>query len=126
MDVSPRDMALHAARRMYDKGAEQLQVLHVPDENQLYDYVVIGAGRSERQTRTLVDEVYHFCKRHDIPHGPVEGAAGWYVIDCYNVVVHGFTPELLDYYELAKRWPQARPVQYEALWAAVPDPDRAV
>jgi ribosome-associated protein len=124
MDVESRDLALHAARKMYDKGAEQLTVLRITEEYCLYDYVVIGNGRSERQANTLVDEVYHFCKRHGIAHSPVEGDAGWFLIDCFSVVVHSFTEELRDYYQLDHLWTKAERVDHEAAWAKLPDPDK--
>lgn len=122
MDLSPRQLALYAARQMYDKGAEDLVVLELPEDRRaLFDYVVIGNGRSERQVRTLVDEVYHFCKRNKIAHFPAEGEAGWRVIDCHEVVVHGLLPELRDHYRIEGLWDAPIVVDHEAEWADLPD-----
>ncbi|MFW5750651.1 MAG: ribosome silencing factor [Planctomycetota bacterium] len=123
---TPYELALHAARQMLDKGAEDLVVLHLPPSTGApFDYVVIANGRSERQAATLVAEVYHFCKRHDIKHLPVEGDAGWRVIDCMDVVAHAFVPETRAYYALEDLWPEAEPVDYAAALADLPDPDRS-
>jgi len=127
LDVTAREMALHAARLMLGKGAEDLVVLELPVEQRaLYDYVVIGNGRSDRQTRTLAQEVYHFCKRHGVSHFPVEGESGWHLIDCHNVVVHAFTDEQRAYYRLDELWSDAAPLDYQAMLKELPDPDKSV
>jgi ribosome-associated protein len=118
-----RHLALHAARKMLDKGAEELLVLELAPGQAIFDYVVIANGRSERQAGTLAAEVYHFCKRHDIARRPVEGEAGWRVVDCYDVVVHAFTEELRDHYQLERLWNDAVRVDYEAELAELADPD---
>ena len=126
MDISPRDLALHAARLMLAKGGEDLVVLHLPDEQRgLFEYVVIANGRSERQARTLADEVYHFCKRQQVPRFPPEGDAGWRVVDCHDVVVHSFTPELRAFYRLDELWSEAERIDYEAELTDLPDLDAA-
>jgi ribosome-associated protein len=124
MEMTSRELALHAARKMLDKGAEELVVLHLPEAQRLnFDYVVIANGRSERQARTLVDEVYHFCKRHNVEHFPAEGEAGWRLIDCHEVVVHAFLPELREHYRIEALWPAAEAIDVAAGLAELPDPD---
>ena len=125
MEPSPRELALHAARKMLDKGAEELVILELPPEQRvLYDYVVVANGRSERQVSTLIDEIYHFCKRHEIAHFPSEGEAGWRLIDCHEVVAHALLPELREHYQLEALWPGAVTIDYDSELAALPDPDQ--
>ncbi|MHC5068674.1 MAG: ribosome silencing factor [Planctomycetota bacterium] len=120
MELPPRELALHAARAMLDKGAEDLIVLHLNEEQRgLFEYVVIANGRSERQARTLADEVYHLCKRQGIPYFPPEGDAGWRVVDCHEVVAHAFTPELRAFYRLDELWADAERIDVEAELAAL-------
>lgn len=123
LDVS--DLAIHACRKMYDKGAEELRLLEMPEGGALFDYVILANGRSERQVATLIDEVYHFCKRHDIPHQPVEGEAGWKLIDCFGVVVHAFTEDMRAYYDLDNLWPEAADIDVEDGLKHIPDIDDA-
>lgn len=124
LELNPLELALNAARLMLGKGAEELTLLELlPEQRTLYDYVVIGNGRSDRQASTLVNEVYHFCKRHQIAHFPVEGELGWHVIDCHEVVVHGLTEETRGYYQLEQLWPGAKSIDFEALLEKLPDPD---
>lgn len=122
--TTPRELAIHAARKFRDKGAEDLLLLHLPPgKRSLYEYVVIGNGRSERQVATLAAEVYHFCKRHGIPHFPVEGEGGWRLVDCHEVVTHALLGELRERFALEKLWPGAERLDAEALIAQLPDPD---
>lgn len=125
MECTARELALHAGRRIRDKGGEDCVILSLPEHQRgLFDYVVIASGRSERQTRTLVDEVYHFCKRHDIDRFPPEGEAGWMLLDCHEVVVHAFLADLRAHYAIEELWPEAERVDIEAGLATLPDPDR--
>jgi ribosome-associated protein len=124
---TPRELAIHAARKMRDKGAEDLQLLHLPAGRRgLYEYVVIGCGRSERQVATLASEVYHFCKRHGVPHFPVEGEGGWRLVDCHEVVAHALLPDLRERYRLEALWAGAEALDIEALLPTLADPDAAV
>ncbi len=120
-DFSALDLAIHAARAMDMKGAEDLQILAVPPASGApFDYVVLGNGRSERQVSTLAEEVFHLCKRHDIPHRPVEGEGGWRVIDCMDVIAHAFTAELRAFYRLETLWEGAQAIDLAEAFARVP------
>lgn len=121
--VSTEALAIHACRKMYDKGAEEMRLLEIPEGSCLFDYVILANGRSERQVKTLIDEVYHFCKRHQIPHNPVEGEAGWKLIDCYGVIVHAFTDEMREYYDLDHLWPAAQDIDWQHELSQLPDLD---
>ncbi len=83
---SSRELALHAARLALDKGGEDLRVLELPSGHGVFDYALLVTGRSDRQVHAIVDEIYHFCKRHKVSRHPVEGESGWMLIDCIDVV----------------------------------------
>lgn len=120
-----RQLALHAARLASNKGAEAIRVLQLPaDAGTVFDYAVLASGRSSRQTTTIVDEVFHFCKRHGVPRMPVEGDAGWMLVDCYDVVVHALEEETRARYDLDRLWPRACEVDWEQEVADLDDPDR--
>ena len=76
------------------------------------DYFVICSGDSDRQIRTIYDEVGHSLKKEGIlPHhheGTVD--SGWLLLDFGNVVVHIFAPFEREYYQLDKLWSKAVPV----------------
>ena len=124
MECTDLELALHAARQMDGKGAEDLRVLKLhPRNGALYDYVVIASGRSDRQVNTLVNEVWHFTKRHQIAHKPVEGEASWMLIDLHEVIVHAFTEEARGFYDLERLWNDAEDIDWQSALNDLPDPD---
>ena len=124
--LKSRELALHCARIIEDKGGIDLMVYELPAGPAIFDYVVITTGRSNRQVSAIVEEVLHFCKRQRIAHFPPEGEAGWHLIDCYEVVVHALSQELRDFYRLERLWPDARLVDHERELATLPRLEPAV
>lgn len=120
--MASRELALQLARLIDDKGGVDLTVLQLPANHAVFDYAIIVTGRSDRQVRAIVDEAVHFCKRHKIPHFPVEGDSGWHLLDCYDVVVHALSGELRDFYRLERLWPGAKTVPHEEEWKSLPAP----
>jgi len=73
------------------------------------DYFVICSGDSERQIRTIYDEVGHVLKNKGILPHHYEGTidSGWLLLDFGNVIVHIFASFEREYYQLDKLWNQA-------------------
>ena len=121
MSLDPEAMALHIARLLDQKGAEDMQVLRVdPESGALFDFAIIATGRSERQLNTFVQEALHFCKRQKLAYRPPEGAENWHLIDCYEVVVHAMLEEAREYYRLEALWPEAEILDHSALLTDLP------
>ena len=118
-DLAPLAFACHAASLCAGKSAENVTVLRLPPGGE-FTFVVLATARSERQAYTLVDEVFGFCKKRKIAHKPVEGEAGWYLIDCHSVVVHALGEEQRAFYNFEKLWKKAETVDWEAELAKLP------
>lgn len=73
------------------------------------DYFVICSGDSERQIKTIYEEIGHILKEAGIlPHhheGTID--SGWLLIDFGDVIVHIFTPFEREHYQLDRLWDQA-------------------
>lgn len=120
-----RQLALHAARLIWNKAGEDLVVLQLPPAcGAAFDFVVLVTGRSERQCFALVDEVNRFCKRHGVAHRPVEGKAGWMLVDCGDVVVHAFLAEHRTRFALEELWPGAKHLNHVTAFKRLADPDQ--
>jgi len=76
------------------------------------DYFVICSGDSERQIKTIYEEVRHILKEAGVLPHHHEGAfdSGWLLIDFGDVIVHIFTPLEREHYQLDQLWGQTRPV----------------
>ena len=73
------------------------------------DYFVICNGESERQIRTIYDEIEHTLKREGILPHHYEGTvdSGWLLLDFGDVIVHIFALFEREYYQLDELWSQA-------------------
>ncbi|MGB1251376.1 MAG: ribosome silencing factor [Candidatus Promineifilaceae bacterium] len=98
---------------MLDKKASDILLLDVQDQVIFSDYFLICSGDSSRQIKALVDGIAKEAKREasEIPMS-IEGDSqdGWMMLDYGYVVVHIFSPESREYYNLEELWQDARVV----------------
>ena len=98
---------------MLDKKASDILLLDVQEQVIFADYFLICSGESSRQIRALVDGISKEAKQEarEIPMS-IEGNSqdGWMMIDYGYVVVHVFSPESREYYNLEELWQDARVV----------------
>ncbi len=66
------------------------------------DYFVICTAESERQIKTIYDEVEHVLKKEGVLPLHREGTldSGWLLLDFGDVIVHIFAPFEREYYQL--------------------------
>ena len=89
-------------------------VLDVRDLITITDYFVIVSGGSDRQVKTIADEVVKSLKQQGTRPVRQEGepAAGWVLLDFVDFVVHVFGEEQRDYYRLDNLWADAPVVDW--------------
>jgi ribosome-associated protein len=82
------------------------------------DFLVICTGRNPRQTKAIYDGVREQMKaEHRLSPQSVDGAgqSTWIVADYLDVVLHVFTPDARDYYQLEDLWGDVPTEQFEAV-----------
>jgi ribosome-associated protein len=74
------------------------------------DYFVLCTGTSDRMLDALADSVLEGARKEHKKKGRKEGLArdGWLVVDYGDVVVHLFSPDQRDYYELEELWNEGK------------------
>ncbi|MCQ2487874.1 MAG: ribosome silencing factor [Clostridia bacterium] len=93
-----------------DKKGTDIKVLKIADLTVLTEYFVIATGTSTTQVRALIDEVDYKLEEAG-EKGKLEGkATDWKLIDFDDVIVHVFTPEARDFYNLEKLWADAEEI----------------
>jgi ribosome-associated protein len=102
------------ARRLAElsdsKGASEIVALDMRELASYTDFLAICTARNERQARAIVDEVKLRLKReHGLLPGGIEGSgpAGWIVLDYLDAVLHVFTAEARQRYQLEDLWREA-------------------
>jgi ribosome-associated protein len=108
--VEGADLALEAARAASGKKAERIVLLDVSELLAIIDYFVICSGNTERQVRTIADEVERrLLSTRGVKPRRREGSreARWVVLDYIDFAVHVFRNEERDYYDLERLWADA-------------------
>lgn len=92
------------------KKAEEIVVLDMRGLVSYTDFLAICTARNERHARAIVDEVRLQVKQEagTLPGG-VEGAGadGWVLLDYLDCVLHVFTAEARERYQLEELWHEA-------------------
>ena len=105
-------MARKALEAASAKQAIDIVLLDTKGVCSFADYFVICSGDSERQIKTIYDEIGHILKGAGIlPHhreGTID--SGWLLIDFGDVIVHIFTPFEREHYQLDGLWSRASTV----------------
>lgn len=107
------ELARQIVEVIAEKQGEDVLLLDIHDISIVADYFVIGNATSERQTKAIIDGVRQEVKQAlDVKPLRVEGEAsgGWVLMDYGSVVVHLFTPEMREYYDLEDLWREGRTV----------------
>lgn len=86
------------------KKARDIKLLHVEKQTIIADYFVVCTGTSRTQIRSLADEVEFKLGQYDIRPSHIEGADSgiWVLEDFGSVILHVFTPEARQFYNLEK------------------------
>ena len=105
----PKEMALLAAKALSDKKGREIQVLEIGELTTLADYFVIATGMSTTHVGALADEAEFQLDREGVKVLRTEGHDGkrWVLLDYGSVIVHVFTQEAHDYYDLEHLWADA-------------------
>lgn len=102
-----------AREALLAKKGEHVTVLDVTGISPVTDYYVIVSGNSTPHLKALAEEVEQVLDRNGVACYRRAGTpeSGWIVEDYLDFVVHIFTPEMRDYYQLERLWSDAKPVQ---------------
>jgi ribosome-associated protein len=102
---------LHA---LDQKKAESLRLLHVGDISSITDYFIIATGTSNPHLKALGETVLDTLKEQG-QEAVVSGAgdqSGWVVVDAYDFMIHLFTKETREFFNLEGLWKDGNLVEW--------------
>ncbi len=111
-----------------DKKAEQVTILELEkDSGAFTDYFVVCSGTNPRQVQAIADAVDERLEGLGIRTAHTEGykQAEWVLLDYTDFVVHIFSENARQYYDLERLWKSATKLEPSELIAA-PKRRRAV
>jgi ribosome-associated protein len=111
-----RDTAIAAAIAAASKQADDVVILDVHGLIVITDYFVIATGSSDRQVKTIVDEIETALRDRDRKPVRREGETDgrWVLLDYVDVVVHVFAEAERDFYDLERLWLDAPRLSWDA------------
>lgn len=92
-----------------DKKAMDVVVLDMADASSITDYFLICSGGSQRQVQAIADAIDEQLKQAGITSLGVEGyrEGHWILMDYGDVIVHVFSQETREFYDLERLWANA-------------------
>ena len=89
-----------------DKIAKDIKVIELDKGQALADYFVIATGNTPSQTQSIADEVEKVAMDNELDFLSKEGYrdGNWILVDLGDIIVHVFTPEFREYYDLERLW----------------------
>ncbi|MBP7691485.1 MAG: ribosome silencing factor [Anaerolineales bacterium] len=101
------ELARFLVDTLEDKKAEDIVLLDLRGQCSFTDYFVICTGTSERQLDALADAVETAARKQfrlKSPRRHGQPVGGWLLIDFVDVIVHVFSPQQREHYQLEEFW----------------------
>ena len=110
-----KDFVRKAAQLAADRHCTDIVAMDLKGMSPATDYFLIATGTSNRQTRTVAEEIIAEGKKDGfIPFGRAGFETGnWILIDFVDVVVHLFDQDAREYYDLELLWGDAEKIELE-------------
>lgn len=89
-----------------DDQAVDPVTISLAGKTSIADHMVIASGRSGRQVASMATKIADRVKADFGRTVRVQGlpAADWVLIDCGDIIVHIFRPDVRAFYNLEKMW----------------------
>ncbi len=108
-----KELTLKVAKALYDKKLEDIVILDLEDVTSLSDFFILATASSSPQMKAGSDAVYKDLKDEGVlPYAENDNdpEGVWYLSDYGFLVVHIFTEEGREYYNLDKLWHEAKKI----------------
>jgi ribosome-associated protein len=99
-------MARRIIDLLSDRQAEDIVLLDIHEIAYFTDYFVIATALNQRHTSALIDAMEKDLANDGIKalHREGEASSGWVLVDYGGVIVHIFSPEDREFYNLEGLW----------------------
>ncbi|MBQ3562537.1 MAG: ribosome silencing factor [Clostridia bacterium] len=105
-----------AANALNEKKATNLSALKVDDLTVLTEYFLLATATSSTHVRALADEVEFKLSEQGVEPHHIEGkSTGWVLLDYGSVIVHVFSREAREFYNLDKMWADGTIIELDSI-----------
>ncbi len=113
-----------AVNALNDKKAVNISAIQVGTLTVIADYFIIATATSSTHVKALADAVEEKLTKAGFEPDHVEGkATGWILLDYLGVVIHIFTRETRDYYNLDRMWDDGKKLDLDDILTSAREED---
>ena len=107
--VEVPDVLLKSIKFLDDKKAENLVVLDLRGVANISDFFLVATAANTPHLKSLGDGLQRLFKNEQYEgyRAAGTGDSGWVIVDYYGVMVHVFSLEMRELYDLEKLWKDA-------------------
>jgi len=109
------DIVKYAARIADRKGADYLNILEMKNRLVITDYFVIIGAKNIKLTVAIEDEIIFRLKQFGFMplHTAGLSEGNWILIDFIDFVIHVFSEEYRQYYDLERLWKDSKIIEWK-------------
>ncbi len=110
--LTAKEVAIQVTKALDEKKGMNIKLLRISDVSSLADYFLICTGTSNTHVKNLCDYAEYTLEQLGEPLLGREGHRGntWELLDYGSIVVHVFTEEAREFYNLERIWADAENV----------------
>jgi len=107
--LSAEEKTALTIRAAADKKALDMIVLDMREASSITDFFLICSGGSNRQVQAIADAIDEQLRERGVASLGVEGyeEARWILMDYGDVIVHVFSQDTREFYDLERLWANA-------------------
>ena len=111
--ITSRAKVLKILSFVLGKQAQNPVIIDIKDISHFSDYFIICSGTSERHTRAIYEEAIKSSRKNkiDIHHIENDVLSRWLLVDYFDVILHVFTEEARQFYNIERLWREAKKVK---------------
>ena len=115
--MTPYELAEVAAKALDRRRGKEIRMLKITDVSCLADYFVICSGSSNTQIKALSESVEEAMKNVGELPDHIEGhrEGTWVLSDYGCVIVHVFSDEAREFYDLERLWSDAEEIDISGI-----------
>lgn len=109
--LNSEEISQIAMNALEEIKGDHIVILDTQKSSPLFSKLIVCTGNSNRQVKSLANNVVEEFKKNSISIVGVEGEGSgeWVLVDCGDVVVHIMLPQVRAYYDLESLWNGQRP-----------------
>ncbi|MBE5891630.1 MAG: ribosome silencing factor [Lachnospiraceae bacterium] len=96
-----------------DKKAEEVTILDISEISSIADYFIIANGNNPNQLTAMQDACDEAMEKVGVHAKQIEGNnnSTWILMDYSDIIIHLFSKEDRQFYNLERIWKDAKPVE---------------